>query len=55
MQELKEQIEKQKYDYNSMVELKNLIPIWRRIEKANTEIKKMLLSQIIESVLVFEE
>lgn len=56
VQELKEQIEKQKYDYNSMVELKNLIPIWREeFEKANTEIKKMLLSQIIESVLVFED
>ena len=56
VQELKEQIEKQKYDYNSMVELKNLIPIWREeFEKTNTEIKKMLLSQIIESVLVFED
>lgn len=53
---LNNQIKKQKNDYNSMVQLKELIPIWREeFNNANVEVKKMLLSQIVEEVLVFED
>lgn len=53
---LSNQIKKQKDNYNSMVQLKELIPIWREeFDKANVEVKKMLLSQIVEEVLIFED
>lgn len=53
---LTNQIKKQKNDYNSMVQLKELIPIWREeFNNANVEVKKMLLSQIVEEVFVFED
>ncbi|MDO5555571.1 MAG: recombinase family protein [Clostridia bacterium] len=53
---LNEQIKKQKYDYNSMMKMKELIPIWKdEFQKSSIEMKKMLLAQIIDEILIYRE
>lgn len=49
-------VEKQENQYKSMLQLKELIPLWKEeYEKASIGVRKMLLSQVIEEVVVFAD
>ena len=49
-------VKKQDNQYKTMLKLKEMIPSWQNeFEKANIGVKRMLLSQIIDEVLVFAD
>lgn len=50
----KQLVEKQENQYKSMLQSKELIPQWKKeYEKTSLGVKKMLLSQVIEEVVVY--
>lgn len=49
-------VKKQEEQYKSMLQLKELIPSWQQeFENSNMGVKRMLLSQVIEEVIVFAD
>ena len=52
---LEKKVAKKQLEYNEMKKVQKMIPVWKEeFEKAPTEVKKMLLSQIISQIYVFE-
>ena len=49
-------LERKRIEYEDMVKLQDMIPVWREeFEKAPKEVKKVLLTQIIDEVVVYPE
>lgn len=52
---VEKRVQKKQIEYNEMKKVQKMIPVWKEeFEKAPIEVKKMLLSQIISQIYVFE-